>query len=281
MQTGIVFDIQEFCVHDGPGPRVTVFFKGCPLRCRWCHNPEGLSPKHELMRSAACTKCGRCSEAEELLRQEAYESIPSLCPNGFLKVAGKRYTSGELSNMLLPYRQSLSLMGGGITLSGGECLLQSEFASELLKKLSGMHRAIETAGHVPKEDFLHVLPHVELVLFDIKHMDTAIHRQYTGVGNELILENLTLLKQSGVPFIARIPLIPGVNDSEANLARTAQFLMDTPSLIRVELLPYNENAGAKYGMLGKHFSFHPANDTMDRTDAVLLFKRYGIECIVQ
>ena len=183
--------------------------------------------------------------------------------------------------MLLPYRQSLSLMGGGITLSGGECLLQSEFASELLEKLSGMHRAIETAGHVPKEDFLHVLPHVELVLFDIKHMDTAIHRQYTGVGNELILENLTLLKQSGVPFIARIPLIPGVNDSEANLARTAQFLMDTPSLIRVELLPYNENAGAKYGMLGKHFSFHPANDTMDWTDAVQLFKRYGIECIVQ
>lgn len=281
MQTGIVFDIQEFCVHDGPGPRITVFLKGCQLRCRWCHNPEGLVARPELMRSAACTGCGQCAPAEELLKQEAYEKIPPLCPNGYLKVAGKRYTVDELKKLLLPYAQSLSMMGGGITLSGGECLLQSAFTAELLQALSGMHRAIETSGHAPEEEFLRVLPHVELVLFDIKHMDTDVHRQYTGAGNERILQNLTHLKQSKVPFIARIPLIPGFNDNTVNLTLTAQCLSDAPSLVRVELLPYNENAGAKYGMLSKQFPFVPTETRLDPTEAVRLFTQNGIHCILQ
>lgn len=281
MHKGVVFDIQEFCVHDGPGPRVTVFFKGCPMRCRWCHNPEGLLKEPELMRSAACKRCGLCAGAEELLAKEGYFAIPRLCPNGFLKVAGKVYDASVLAKELLRYRDSLNAMGGGITLSGGECLLQSEFASELLAGLTGMHRAIETAGSVPEEDFLRVLPHVELVLYDLKLMDSEKHRTWTGVGNEQILHNLGLLIASGVPFIVRVPLIPGVNDDEANLTAVAQRILGAPGLVRVELLPYNVNAGAKYGMLGKKYDFGVQQGATESFDAANVFKKYDIPCIVQ
>ena len=281
MHKGVVFDIQEFCVHDGPGPRVTVFFKGCPMRCRWCHNPEGLLKEPELMRSAACKHCGLCAGAQELLLKGEYAAIPRLCPNGFLKVAGKEYDATALANELLRYRDSLNAMGGGITLSGGECLLQSEFAAELLACISGVHRAVETAGNVPEADFLRVLPHAELVLYDLKLMDSKKHRAWTGTGNERILHNLSLLIASCVPFIVRVPLIPGVNDDEANLTAAARRIAGAPGLVRAELLPYNVNAGAKYGMLGKKFGFDASQSAAGGYEAENAFKKYDIPCIVQ
>lgn len=281
MHKGVVFDIQEFCVHDGPGPRVTVFLKGCPMRCRWCHNPEGLLKEPELMRSAACKRCGLCAGAEELLIMGEYAAIPRLCPNGFLKVAGKEYDATALANELLRYRDSLNMMRGGITLSGGECLLQSEFSAELLSGLTGMHRAVETAGGVPEADFLRVLPHVELVLYDMKLMDSGKHRVWTGAGNERILHNLDLLIASGIPFIVRVPLIPGVNDDEENLEATAERIAGAPGLVRAEILPYNVNAGAKYGMLGKSYDFGAPQAGAEGSDAANVFKKHNIPCIVQ
>lgn len=280
MGKGIVFDIQEFCVHDGPGARTTVFFKGCPLRCSWCHNPEGLSPQIELIRGAACTKCGSCTQGEDLLARGEGATVARLCPKGCLRVAGTLYETQTLAAMLLRQKESFEILGGGVTLSGGECLLQSEFAVELLGLIKGVHRAIETSGHAPEQAFLSVIAHCELVLFDIKHLDTEIHKHYTGVGNELVGRNLSLLMDSKMPFIARIPLIPGVNDDRAHLETVARRLCGASGLQRVELLPYNTNAGAKYGMIGR--TFDPGFDTSLQPNLANadVFEEYGIMRVI-
>lgn len=278
---GVVFDIQEFCVHDGPGARTTVFLKGCAMACRWCHNPEGLRPEPELMRSAACKGCGACAKAPGLLEAGRTQDVKRLCPHGFLKVAGGVYEAAALAESLRAYADSFALMDGGVSISGGECLLQSAFTEELLRGLAGIHRVVETAGHVPEADFLRVLPHTELVLFDVKLMDAGAHKYWTGVDNAQIQHNLGLLMRSGRPFIARIPLIPGVNDGAENLKRTAERLAPARGrgLVRVEILPYNRAAGAKYAQLGR--SYNPGLPTAGmeapRTENAAVFAEYGIE----
>ena len=253
MEKGIVFDIQELCVHDGPGPRTTVFLKGCPMRCRWCHNPEGLRLRPQLFRGAGCRHCGACEGAEALLLKGDPDAALALCPWNVLRVAGREYDATALALDLLRYRDSFLQMGGGVTVSGGECLLQSAFVAELFMHLSGVHRAIETAGDVPREAFMQVLPHCDLVMIDVKLMDADAHVRWTGVPNGRILENLRFLMQSSVPLVVRIPLIPGVNDDAENLRATAEYIAGAPNLLRVEILPYNVNAGAKYAAVGAIF----------------------------
>lgn len=267
-------------MHDGPGARTTVFFKGCPLRCSWCHNPEGLSARPELIRGAACAKCGGCAHSEELLARGEPQSAVRVCPKGCLRVAGTLYNAETLATELLRHKESFAILGGGVTLSGGECLLQSEFACELLGRLEGIHRTIETSGHASQQVFLSVIAHTELVLFDIKHMDSDTHKQYTGIGNEQIQRNLSVLMESKKPFIARIPLIPGVNDDRHNLEAVAQRLCGASGLLRVEILPYNTNAGAKYAMTGR--AFVPGFDTSAEPNLVNtdVFEIYGIERVV-
>lgn len=240
-------------MHDGPGPRTTVFMKGCNMRCRWCHNPEGLRTHPELFRGAGCRHCGACKDAEAVLAASGETAAAALCPYNVLRVAGRAYDAAELAGRLLQYRDSLTLMGGGVTVSGGECLLQSAFVAELMQSLPGIHRAIETAGDVPAEAFTEVLPHCDLVMMDVKLMDAAQHRYWTGADNRRILENLRLVMRSSVPLIVRIPLIPGVNDSVENLRATAAYIQDAKNLLRVELLPYNVNAGAKYAAVGRTY----------------------------
>lgn len=256
--TGLVFDIKEMAIFDGPGIRTTVFLKGCPLRCQWCHNPEGLSPKVELMvKYSQCIKCGACvaacpTGAEHSLCTAHGECI-SVCPLNLRRLVGERYTPHELATLLLKHRSILEKNGGGVTFSGGEPLLQSRFLLETVVHLEGLHCAVETSGFAPKERFKEVVERLDYILMDLKVVESEKHRYYCGEDNHLILENLEYLKRSGKPFVIRIPVIPGVNDNDENYRETAKLLEGSLNLERVELLPYQKTAGAKYGMLGRQY----------------------------
>ncbi len=260
MSKGLIFNIEEFAVHDGPGIRKLVFFKGCPLRCTWCHNPEGLSFKKELMVShASCIKCGRCTEIcknEECL---ACGSCVDVCPLNLRKICGQEFEAEELAKKLLKGKEVLINSGGGITISGGEPLAQPDFLFDLIAHLKPVHVAVETSGHAGKEIFRRMVAEADMVLMDVKHTDPDIHREYTGVGNSLILENLRYLTGADKPFYIRIPLIPGVNDTRENMEATANLVRNAPHLIRVDLLPYHKTAPAKYAMVGRNFN--PEFDT--------------------
>ena len=254
--TGIVFDIKEFAVYDGPGIRTTVFMKGCPLRCRWCHNPEGLSPKPEIMVSVAqCVKCGACEKVCPSPGKciVCGECIP-VCPGGLRKITGKRYSSGELAGRLLKDRDVYDASGGGVTFSGGEPLLQWEFVRDVILRLNGVHTAIETSGYADDKVFLDAMETVNLIMLDWKLSDDTLHRQFTGVSNEPIHRHAKMLAAGDTPFILRMPIIPGVNDNIEHFRITARLVKDSAKLQRVEILPYRREAGAKYEMVGKVYS---------------------------
>jgi pyruvate formate lyase activating enzyme len=258
---GLIFDIKQFAVFDGPGIRTTVFFKGCPLKCQWCHNPEGISFCPELMVSHhSCMHCGRCAAVcDKPEKCTACGSCVDVCPLHLRKITGTWYTAAELAEILLRDKDFLQMNQGGITLSGGEPLAQAEFAYELLGELMGLHTVIETSGCCNGEIFKHVVSRVDYVIMDIKIVDPDLHKRYTGVDNKRILDNLERLKTSDKPFTIRIPIIPGVNDTDTNLTQTALLLRGSYNLQKVELLPYHTTAGAKYAMLGKSYcpDFNP------------------------
>ena len=262
MLTGRVFDIKEFSVNDGPGVRTTVFFKGCPLRCVWCHNPEGLEPKRELLvRQKGCRQCGRCRVPCTHPECQGLGRCLHACPAGLIEEAGREWTAEALAARLLRDRELYESSGGGVTLSGGEPLLQHAFAMELLRKLP-VHRAIETSGYASAEVFESVLAEVDYVMMDIKLADAEAHRRYTGVDNAPILRNFELLRTSGKPYLIRVPLIPDITDTPENLAKIATVVGDSP----VELLPYNRMAGAKYLSVGKTFTDLITRDTNNKID---------------
>lgn len=249
--TGTVFDIKEFTVHDGPGARVTVFLKGCPLRCIWCHNPEGLDAKPQLMhRKTLCVDCGMCQKDCDHPRCQEFDRCVLACPNGCLSIAGERMTPQALADRLCQYVPMLNAMGGGITFSGGEPLLQGEFLLEVMSRLPKVHIALQTSGHAKHDLYRKVVDRVDYVLQDLKLADPVLHRQYTGVDNSQILENVRWLKRSGKDFVFRVPLIPGITDTQENLTALAGIAQEHP----VELMPYNPMAGAKYSMIGREFN---------------------------
>lgn len=224
MSKGIIFSIEEFAINDGPGIRTTVFLKGCPLRCAWCHNPEGLSFAPQVMHS---------HEGD--------------------RICGEEYTAQTLAARLLKDREFFAMNDGGVTVTGGEPLAQPEFLIELLQLLKPVHRVIETSGYASDEVFQRVLPFVDLFLFDLKAMNSEIHKKYTGVDNAPILRNLATLCESGKPFIIRLPLIPGVNDTEEHMTLVREAIEGSPGLVRVEMLRYHKTAGAKYAMIDTHY----------------------------
>lgn len=245
---GMVFDIREFTVHDGPGCRVTVFMKGCPLRCLWCHNPEGLSPKPQLMKKTAqCIHCGRCQIECSHAECQPYGVCLHACPKGLLSISGKLWNADALACHLQRYAAMLS--DGGVTFSGGEPLLQGEFVAEVASRLK-LHRAIQTSGYADNALFAHVLTYMDYVLMDIKLADPAMHRRYTGVDNAPILRNYQTLLSSGKPHVIRVPLIPGITDTEENLRAIAALTEHS----HVELMRYNPLAGAKYPMVGMEYT---------------------------
>lgn len=257
--TGVIFDVKEFAVHDGPGVRTTVFFKGCPLRCIWCHNPEGLSPKTELMTKASrCQHCGRCRIPCTHEACRGFDRCLYACPEALVSVCGREVTVEDLTARLLKSGDFLR-KSGGVTFSGGEPLMQGEFLLAVCERLraEGIHLAVETSGHASEALFAQALEAVDYVIMDLKLMEPALHKKYTGVDNRLILANADRLKTSGKPHIFRTPLIPGITDTEENRTAVLAFAGDSPH----EFLPYNTMAGAKYPMLGIPFAYGAEKET--------------------
>jgi pyruvate formate lyase activating enzyme len=297
---GTVLDIQHFCTHDGPGIRTTVFLKGCSLRCKWCSNPESIHPKPELayniQKCIGKKECGRCLQPpcpegamyvidgpddrvhiNWDLANECGEECVSVCPTGALHLFGQAMTVDrvldEVEQDAAFYRES----GGGITLSGGECLLQPDFSAAIL---SGAHQrgittAIETAGNVPWGFMEKVLPHVDTMLHDHKLMDPERHKKWVGVDNTRILANYRKAYEMfpRTAFIARTPLIPGVNDDEDHIRAVLAFIRPYKHVIDYELLPYHRFGESKYGFLGRIYELKdftsPAPATLQRLRAII------------
>lgn len=272
--TARIFDIRRFSTHDGSGIRTTVFFKGCPMRCAWCHNPEGIDPfPHPVWFQAKCIGCGSCTDAAKnggirlsdgriLLNTEAdedWDAVMDECPASAL-----RWDSREISltSLMAEIRKDLPFYahgGGGVTLSGGDPLMQADFASRLLRqcRAEGIHTAIETELWASWEKAFSVLEHCDLIYADLKLMDENLHRRYTGAGNRIILENFRRLLLS--PFrgrvIVRTPMIPGITATQENIAAIARFLAGLYADVHLELLNYNPLAQAKYALVDKEYCF--------------------------
>lgn len=265
---GWVFDIKRFAVHDGPGIRTTVFLKGCSLRCVWCHNPEAINPRPEVFfYPDRCIKCGSCVEAcpngaqalsptgirtfERTLCTVAGECV-EVCHSDALVMAGREVS---VEDVMTPVREDAAFYdtsGGGVTLSGGEPLMQNEFATAVLSrcKAEGFHTAIDSCGQVPWRFFEKALPDVDLVLYDVKQISSEIHKEYTGVANELIIDNLRRVCEWGVDVEIRMPIIPSINDSKEQIEGAAKLLGSLDNILAVRLLAYHSMAGSKYHSLG-------------------------------
>jgi pyruvate formate lyase activating enzyme len=268
--SGIIFNIQGYCIHDGPGIRTSVFLKGCPLRCLWCQNPESHSFYPELLfveeKCAGCGKCVQvCPENAILMHGKTSQTDRSLCkstglcvdacPNEARAAIGRRATADEVFKEIAADSLFYQESGGGVTLSGGEPLAQPEFAANILKKCrdAGFHTALDTCGYANWTTASEVLRYVNLVLFDFKHMNSEMHKKYTGVSNELILQNAEKIHyKMSIPMRARVTLVPGFNDSHDNLEATARFIADRLSnAIPVHLLPYHRLGEAKWERLDR------------------------------
>ncbi len=247
MTAGIVFDIKEFAINDGPGIRTTVFLKGCPLTCTWCHNPEGQSRQPQVIHSPAGQR-----------------------------VSGKEYTAAELAKLLNQQVDILRANEGGITFSGGEPLMQADFVCEVIELLPSTHIVLDTCGYGAEHDFRALVNHSDLIFFDLKLIDSQLHKHYTGCPNGIILGNLGVLGETGKPFVVRVPLVPGVTDTDKNLAEIAATVAGMPGLVRVDLLPYNLAAGAKYQSAGMQFS-PEYDETRELNINTGLFEQAGVE----
>jgi len=268
--TGTIFDIKRYAIHDGPGIRTTVFFKGCPLRCRWCHNPESWRSEPELsIRAGRCTLCGRCVEVcrqgAASLAGGSSSTDPAkctvcglcveACPAAAREIIGRQVSVEELMAMLCRDIVFYDESGGGVTISGGEPLAQGEFLGKLLRhcKAEGIHTALDTSCHAPWPKLEAVEPLVDLFLCDLKMMDPARHEQTTGVSNRLILANLVRLSERGRPMVIRVPLVAGVNDDEANIAASGRFAASLASVAQIDLLPYNKAVRGKSTRLAEGY----------------------------
>ncbi len=261
----MITDIKRFAIHDGDGIRTTVFFKGCTLRCLWCHNPETLSGTRQLaLYRHKCTLCGLCASlcpahtienGIHLINQELCKGCGKCienCPMDALKLFGTEMSSDEVLDILLEDKAFYETSGGGVTFSGGECMLQSDFLAELLPKCkeNGLHTAIDTAGNVPWKSFERVLQWVDTFLYDIKLIDADKHKRFTGADNALILENLARLSQCGKTIYIRVPVVGGVNATDEDMQAIAGFLRPL-SIAKVELLKYHDMYASKNEAVGR------------------------------
>ena len=298
--SGILFDIRKYSIHDGPGIRTAVFFKGGPLRCAWCHNPESISFQPQLIlhpnRCISCEACvGVCpNEAIYLTKDMGQGSINTdrakcracgtcvdVCYAEGRQLVGRRYSLDEVLAEIDGDRIFYEQSGGGVTFTGGEPTSQRPFLLPLLQavKARGIHTALDTSGYCSWNALNEVRPFVDLFLYDLKLMDDTRHRQYTGVSNALILQNLRELSNQGCTLRVRIPIIPGINDSDKNLRASGEFLASLPGLQRVDILAYHNSAEAKYQNLGMTYSLpgikSPAGERMEEIAAKL--RGFGLQ----
>ena len=248
----LIFDIKEFGLHDGKGLRTTVFLKGCPLKCVWCHNPEGQSFFKEVSKTVnKCTDCGLCKKECNHKECAPFGVCLKICPNDNVKVVGQEFSPEALAEKLL--KNKTFLEKGGVTFSGGEPLCHGEFILEVINNLHGVKTAVETCGYVEQSQFLKITDKIDDIFMDIKFIDEEAHIKYTGVSNKLILENAkAILSKRSVTV--RVPLIPSVTDTDENLLNIALFLQPFKENVTVELIPYNKMTGAKYKNLGKVYA---------------------------
>lgn len=261
-----VFDIQRNSFVDGPGIRTTVFFKGCNLRCAWCHNPEGQKRERELaFFKNSCTGCGKCKEIckFDLSDCDLCGACAAACLSCARRIIGKEYTADEIMTEVRRDRLFYETSGGGVTFSGGECMLKIDMLEKLLRicKSEGIHTAVDTAGAVPFEYFERILPYTDIFLYDVKMLSSERHKFYTSIGNGLILDNLARLLSRGVTVTVRIPVIAGVNDTEEEMRGIRAFLDSHGGCAEVELLPYHGMGEYKYSAIGrKPESFSPPDE---------------------
>ena len=300
MATGLIFDIKKYAINDGPGIRLTVFFKGCSLSCQWCHNPESMSTKIQKMYTGskcigaltciencpnealtmtpegirtdfeACKLCGKCAE---------------VCPSKAFEMLGSAIEIDDLMKIIDNEAIFFDQSGGGVTFSGGEPLLHAPYLLKALKACGERyyHRVVDTTAFAKKEVLLEVAEHTELFLIDLKHMDSEKHKMYTGVGNELILSNIRELSHKSCEIIFRLPLIKDVNTAVENIQKTAQFMNELEgNRTRINLLPYHKIAEAKYQKMGtaeRFISFEPPSEETQH-EIMGIFKDHGIEASI-
>ena len=297
-ERGRIFDVRRFSTHDGDGIRTTVFFKGCPLRCAWCHNPEGISfERRPVWFAGRCMGCGDCAFAArnggvraggdgmivDPRAREDWDALMDACPTGALRWDSRDVSADELMAELMRDAPFFA-HGGGVTLSGGDPLMQPGFAREILTRCraEGVHTAVETELEAAWPDAQAVLECADLIYADLKLMDSELHRRYTGVDNGRILENLRRLLdgEMGLRTVVRTPLIPGVTATQENLEAIARFLADALPQVRYELLNYNPLAAAKYPLVGREYLFqeNPPQYTQAQMDA---FRAHVRRCGIQ
>ncbi|GLH73940.1 glycyl-radical enzyme activating protein [Geothrix limicola] len=284
---GRIFNIQRYSLQDGPGLRTTVFLKGCPLDCAWCHNPESQSLARELItqenRCIACGSCfSLCGPGEDPSSRP--EACVEICPTGARQLLGRDVDVDELMDEVLRDQPFFDESGGGVTLSGGEPLLQPVFVKDMLAALRrrSVHTALDTCGLGRLEDLLEAAALADLVLFDLKHMDDVKHREWTGAGNAAILANLESLGQVHGQIWIRVPVIPGVNDDVENLEATARFVAGIPGVRRLDLLPYHSTGAAKFRRIGRQYLLdHVQPPTAERMVGLAdLFRAHGIPATI-
>ena len=294
----VIVNIQKFCLHDGPGIRTTVFFKGCNLRCKWCANPESQKSTRQLtLDKNKCTGCGACVATCPQNARTLEEGFPKVnaalckrcgacreaCPGGAIALEGKFVDTEQVLAEVRKDKVFYDRSGGGVTLSGGEVLLKLPFARELARRLhqEGIHVAVETAGVAKEERFRALLKEVDYVMMDLKHYDSAAHRAGTRRGNEQVLANLRILRDSGVPYLVRIPVIPGFNDSLEDAAAFARLLKEM-DIMQVQLLPFHRLGCHKYELLGLAYDYAdtPSMQAEELEDYSQVFIRLGIEVII-
>lgn len=297
MKQPLIFDIKRYAINDGPGIRITIFLKGCPLSCKWCHNPESqslaaqkfytekkcigaqeciavcsenaltLTPKGIVTDYNVCTLCGKCAE---------------VCPTKAMEMSGKMYGVDELMEIIEKERIHIDHSGGGVTFSGGEPLMHSDFLLEMLEACgkNNIHRTVDTSGFGDTKTLLEVAKYTDLFLYDVKHIDSEIHKKWTGVSNKLILENLKLLSETDASINIRIPFIKNVNTDKKSVTEIAEFISKLPGKKPIiNILPYHNIAANKYNKLGTEYEeFNMAEPSEeDQKRAILIFKKFGLE----
>jgi len=300
MESGFIFDIKRYSINDGPGIRVTVFFKGCNLNCAWCHNPESIS--HHTQKLYSQNRCIGCSACVQVCPQQACaltgEGIitdaelcivcgkcAGICPTTASEITGSYKTTGEIMKIIEKETLFFDQSEGGVTFSGGEPLLQPKFLFELLAECGkkNIHRVVDTAGLVKTELLLEAAKRTDLFLYDFKLFDSAEHKKWTGVNNEKIKENLRLLSKNGANINIRIPLVAGVNDDVENIEKTAEFILSLHGeKKKINILPYHNIAQQKYKKLGKEFNADNLSEPpKDRISEIIShFKSYGLTASV-
>lgn len=299
-----IFNVQKYSIYDGPGIRTLIFFKGCPLRCKWCANPEGLERKYQvMMKDNLCIKCGKCvpvccqgihsivQEGDALIHKVdrsvnciGCRKCEAVCPRKAINIAGRDETVTDMVKIARADELFYHSSGGGVTLGGGEVTSQHETATDVLRECQahGLHTAIETCGYSKLENILKMAEHIDLFLYDIKHIDSDRHAELTGVRNERILENLTEILNRGYNVRVRMPTLKGLNDGDDVIRKTMEFLLqfkDKPNFKGVDILPYHKMGVGKYAQLGMTYpleeDFSLTDEDCERIESIV--KEYDLE----